>query len=73
MEKIHRIDCMIRAMNIIREAAGYIEDKEYMKIHSLMNEYLKNNCEHDWEKDMFDIGGDSYQTIIYCKKCLNTK
>lgn len=75
MENNHRTDAMIRALNIVRECGGYTkrygyeDDIEYMKIYSLMMAYLKERCNHEWEKDEVDTGPDSYHTLFYCKKC----
>jgi hypothetical protein len=33
----------------------------------------KNNCEHEWVKDLIDIDPDRSKEICYCIKCELTK
>ena len=73
MEQEHKTDCMIRAMNIVRECGGYTDDHEYMKIYSLIGAYLKKHCQHEWVKDTIDIREDYSRIIFYCQKCYTTE
>jgi hypothetical protein len=30
-------------------------------------------CDHQWEKDLFDMGRDTYRIVTYCTLCEATK
>lgn len=38
-----------------------------------IDEYLTNNCIHEWITDYIDIDCEKSQKIIYCSKCLINK
>ena len=38
-----------------------------------IDEYLRNNCNHDWITDHIDIDCGNTQKIVYCSKCLINK
>ena len=46
--------------------------EKYEKIKSLVNEYLKEFCEHIIIEDVIDIDPDRSKYIRYCEKCEST-
>jgi len=47
-------------LNKLNELVKILEDK------------IRENCNHDLENDYIDISEDNSQKICYCKKCLLT-
>jgi hypothetical protein len=46
--------------------------KKISELTKLLEEKLRENCDHDYEYDDIDISLDKSQKICYCKKCLLT-
>jgi hypothetical protein len=42
---------------------------DLLQIHSMVLDYLHNNCKHEIIKDSIDVGIEKSQTIYYCKFC----
>ena len=38
-----------------------------------INEYISDNCEHEWVDDYIDIDVEKSQQITYCYKCETNK
>lgn len=36
-------------------------------------EFIKDNCEHEFITDSFDITPDKSSVVVYCQKCYTTK
>ena len=42
------------------------------ELTKLLEEKIKNICQHEYEYDYIDISLDKSQKICYCKKCMLT-
>lgn len=46
-----------------------LKNSEYKHIYTLVQEYLKKNCNHNIVKDYIDISPDESKDIYYCSHC----
>ena len=46
--------------------------KKINELTNLIEEFIRENCDHVYEYDDIDISLDKSQKICYCKKCLLT-
>ncbi len=46
--------------------------KKMNELTKLLEEKIKNICQHEYEYDDIDISLDNSQKICYCKKCMLT-
>lgn len=46
--------------------------KKINELTNLLEVFIKENCDHEYEYDDIDISLDKSQKICYCKKCLLT-
>lgn len=46
-----------------------LKNSEYKHICTLVQEYLKKNCNHNIVKDYIDISPDETKDIYYCCHC----
>jgi len=51
---------------------GYDIIKKVNELTKLLETFIRENCEHDYEYDDIDISLDRSQRICYCKKCMLT-
>jgi hypothetical protein len=69
--------------NIYLELYKYLNKKKVMlnsydiikkinELTKLLEETLRETCDHEYEYDDIDISLDKSQKICYCKKCLLT-
>ena len=47
-------------------------NEEYKNICKLMEDYIKNNCQHCIVEDSIDINPEKSKTIFYCSKCMKS-
>jgi hypothetical protein len=47
-------------------------DQKINKLIKILEDSLREYCEHDIEEDYIDISVDNCKKIYYCKKCLLT-
>ena len=51
---------------------GYDIIKKVNELTKLLEIFIRENCDHDYEYDDIDISLDRSQRICYCKKCMLT-
>jgi len=51
---------------------NYVINKKINDLIKLLEEKLKDNCEHELEYDYIEIDFERYQKICYCTKCMLT-
>jgi hypothetical protein len=51
---------------------NYIINKKINDLIKILEEKLKDNCEHELEEDYIEIDFERYQKICYCTKCMLT-
>ena len=58
-----------RIENLVKE-----QDNAHLKnALEQLNQFLNQNCSHDYIDDFIDIDPDRTMQIIYCTKCMMTK
>jgi hypothetical protein len=60
---------IMRSVKRIMNKDCCLENSEYKQIYTLVQEYLKNNCNHNIIKDYIDISPDESKDIYYCSHC----
>ena len=71
----YHVNKMVTIKISLEREIEYIKDtltqkKEHLKI---INDFIKEYCQHQWVNDYIDTGVEKGMNITYCKQCELTK
>ena len=68
-----QLEVMHNVKKILAKIPAEHQREEYKTICKQVNDYFFLHCQHEFEKDLFDIDPDKSVTVTYCTKCFYIK
>jgi hypothetical protein len=70
----HNCDIWSRIYTFLKKqhTTTIVIDQKLNELIKILEDSLREYCEHDIEEDYIDISVDNCKKIYYCKKCLLT-